>query len=135
MKKLTLILLASFVGALALCAADRDADSMLPDPDHTMGKGLFRGFVNLTCGSIEIPARMSYYSQLFNWYYIPYGLPMGIIDGCNFTLLRAAGSLYDFLFLGLPARNHTAYTLFEIPTLPWDTPWKPTPDEIKELDW
>ena len=105
------VLLALFA-SLSLVAADRDFDSMAPDPDHTMGKGLLRGLANISCSIIELPARTTYYSCLYSWNYIPYGLPMGT-----------------------NARNHTLYTIFEIPTWPWDSPWLPTEEERKEIEW
>ena len=58
MKKFThLAVLTALLAALPLCAADRDFDSMAPDPDHTMGKGLLRGLANVSCSIIELPAR------------------------------------------------------------------------------
>ncbi|MBO7434571.1 hypothetical protein J6U76_01050 [bacterium] len=136
MKKLTLLaIITALIAAMPLAAADRDFDSMVPDPDHTFGKGLLRGLANISCAIIELPARTTYYSCLYSWNYIPYGLPMGILDGSNYTVIRLVGGVSDLLFLGSNARNHTLYTLFEIPTMPWDSPWLPTEEERKEIEW
>ena len=136
MKKITfLAVLLALFASLSLVAADRDFDSMAPDPDHTMGKGLLRGLANVSCSLIELPARTTYYSCLYSWNYIPYGLPMGIIDGANFSVIRIFGGVFDLMVLGTNARNHTLYTIFEIPTWPWDSPWLPTEEEIKEIQW
>lgn len=136
MKKLAITaIIALLAGVFAAYGADRDYDSMVPDPDHTIGKGLARCGANLTCFGIELPARTCYYSCLYSWNYIPYGLPMGIVDGCNYCVVRLVGGLYDLVMCGATARNHTVYTLFEIPTMPWDSPWLPTKEEREEIEW
>jgi putative exosortase-associated protein (TIGR04073 family) len=98
-----------------------------------MGRGLVRGFANVTTCWLEMPREMV---VEINRYPV-FGLATGLLKGAFYTSARAGLGVIDLFFLGLTGPS--AYTPAIMPEYVWNARWSPyrppTPEEatIKRL--
>jgi putative exosortase-associated protein (TIGR04073 family) len=98
--------------------------------EHTMLKGLERGFANMLFGAVELPRNMFYYSVE----YPVVGLVPGTVQGAGLTIMRVVGGVVDLVTAGYLPPGRTVYDLVDVPIYPWESPWMPEPKDPADYE-